>query len=124
MGRRHGRRRGLLPVPARQGTGRQHRYARGSKTGHMTAEDRAGSSTLAALVVILTWVAVAGAAEAKTYHVSPTGSDEHAGTEAQPLLSIQKAVDRARAGDTVLLHAGTYAQTVVLRHSGEEGKPI
>ena len=66
----------------------------------------------------------AGAAEARTYHVSTSGNDDHAGTEAEPLRTIQKAADRARAGDTILLHGGVYAQTVVLRHSGEEGKPI
>src|SRR5688500_18696299 len=101
------------------------RRSGGSRSGIMSSKHRAASSSVIAIVAALAAALVfPDAAEAKTYHVSTTGSDEHPGTEAQPLRTIQKAADRARAGDSVLLHGGTYAQTVVLRHSGEQGKSI
>jgi hypothetical protein len=87
----------------------------------MTSVRRTGS-VAAALAVAATLFS--GVANAKTFHVSPTGDDAHQATEAEPLRTVQKAANRARAGDTIVLHAGIYAQTVVLRHSGEEGKPI
>jgi hypothetical protein len=91
----------------------------------MTNMQRAWSNTVVAFIAVLAAAfPSAGAAEARTYCVSTTGNDDHAGTEAEPLLTIQRAADRARAGDTIVLRGGVYAQTVVLRFSGEEGKPI
>ena len=49
-------------------------------------------------------VAAAGA----TLHVSPSGSDENAGTADAPFATVQAAVDAAEAGDTVLLAPGAY----------------
>jgi hypothetical protein len=82
--------------------------------------------------ITLPWSCVCGALlalyaltiHARTIHVAPSGNDEHEGTEQQPMLSIQKAADLARAGDIILLHGGVYTQTVILRYSGEQGKPI
>ncbi|CAE7129714.1 unnamed protein product [Rhizoctonia solani] len=48
---------------------------------------------------------------ATAIYVSPTGNDSAAGTLAAPLKSIQKAVDKAAAGDTIYLRGGTYALT-------------
>lgn len=48
---------------------------------------------------------------ATAIYVSPTGNDSAAGTLAAPLKSIQKAVDKAVAGDTIYLRGGTYALT-------------
>jgi MYXO-CTERM domain-containing protein len=50
----------------------------------------------------------AGTASAATYHVAPTGSDSAAGSDSAPWLTIQHAADRAQAGDTVIVAAGTY----------------
>ncbi|KAF2641807.1 pectate lyase L [Massarina eburnea CBS 473.64] len=44
-------------------------------------------------------------------YVSPSGSDSAAGTQTAPLKSIQSAIDKAVAGDTVYLRAGTYTPT-------------
>jgi len=45
----------------------------------------------------------------KTWHVATTGSDDTGdGTESNPYATIQKGVDRAVYGDTVLVHPGTY----------------
>lgn len=52
-----------------------------------------------------------GAARAATYYVSPAGSNTGAGTITSPFLTIQKAADAARAGDTVIVRDGTYGPT-------------
>ena len=57
-------------------------------------------------------------------HVAPTGSDAAGGTAAAPWRTIQKAAQSAAPGETVLIHAGTYAETVTVGVSGAEGKPI
>ena len=41
-------------------------------------------------------------------YVDPTGADANLGTSAAPLQTIQAAANRATAGDTVLVRAGTY----------------
>jgi len=64
------------------------------------------------------------AVEARTYYVATSGDDNHSGTEAEPLRTIQKAADLARAGDTILVRDGVYSEAVVLRFSGQKGNPI
>ncbi|MCW5803583.1 MAG: right-handed parallel beta-helix repeat-containing protein [Deltaproteobacteria bacterium] len=44
----------------------------------------------------------------ETFHVSPTGNDDAAGTAAAPWRTIQRAANRAAPGDVVTIHAGTY----------------
>ena len=66
----------------------------------------------------------ATAARAETYYVATNGSDENPGSEAKPLRTIQKAASVARAGDTILVRGGVYSEHVVMRFSGQEGKPI
>jgi hypothetical protein len=64
---------------------------------------------------------VAGAKRAAptVLYVSATGSDTNSGTTlAAPLRTIQKAVDRAMPGDTVLVRGGTYRETVTTSRSG------
>ncbi|MBI3468140.1 MAG: hypothetical protein HY000_34475 [Planctomycetes bacterium] len=56
--------------------------------------------------------------------MAPAGRDENPGSEAEPLPTIQKAASLARAGDTILLRGGVDREAVVLRFSGEKGKPI
>lgn len=53
-----------------------------------------------------------------TYHVAKTGAGTNPGSAAAPFLTIQQAADIAVAGDTVLVHAGTYREWVKPRHSG------
>lgn len=40
------------------------------------------------------------------------------------MRTIQKAAEAARAGDTVLVHAGVYRGVMLLRFSGETNQPI
>jgi hypothetical protein len=74
----------------------------------------------AAVVLIL-----APKGSAKTYHVSLTGSDSFDGAAAGTVFAtIQKAATVMQAGDTCLIHAGTYRETVTPPRSGLVGSPI
>jgi uncharacterized protein (TIGR03382 family) len=54
------------------------------------------------------FMVASGIASARTFHVAPTGVDTAVGTEAAPWQTIQRAADVVTAGDTVVIHAGTY----------------
>jgi hypothetical protein len=49
--------------------------------------------------------------EFTTYYVSPRGNDWNFGDQRQPFRTIQRAVDVAGAGDTVMVEDGTYVGT-------------
>lgn len=57
------------------------------------------------------------------YYVDPDGDDANDGTEDSPWQTLQAAADRAVAGSTVFVRAGTYHERVDVRVSGsaEEG---
>jgi hypothetical protein len=58
----------------------------------------------------------ASAASAATYYVSPQGNDRNPGTsEERPMQMVQHAVDRMRAGDTLVLLDGVYTGTLTLK---------
>jgi len=50
---------------------------------------------------------------ATTYYVSSSGSDSNNGSQNSPYLTIQKGADQVHAGDTVIVHAGTYSGFVL-----------
>jgi parallel beta-helix repeat protein len=52
------------------------------------------------------------ASEAATFYVAPNGNDYGPGTESQPLRNIAKGVSVLRAGDTLLIKQGTYAESI------------
>lgn len=64
--------------------------------------------------------------QAADYHVALHGSDAAAGGEAAPWRTINHAAGLAQAGDTVVIHAGTYhlARQIDFAHSGRSGNPI
>ena len=56
-----------------------------------------------------------------TYYVSITGNDVNSGTSASPFRTIQRCANAALAGDTCLVSAGTYNETVSTVRSGAQG---
>ena len=64
-------------------------------------------------------------AASNVYYVATNGNDSNTGTSLdQPFRTIQKCATVAVAGDTCLIRAGTYRETVTPAHSGAEGSPI
>jgi hypothetical protein len=49
---------------------------------------------------------------AKEFHVANTGNNENEGSALKPFRTISVAAQRARAGDIVTVHAGTYRENV------------
>ncbi|MFC4619559.1 DUF1565 domain-containing protein [Camelliibacillus cellulosilyticus] len=63
--------------------------------------------------------------EATNYvYVSPNGNDHNDGTKTKPFRTLSHAAKMAVAGTTVLIRAGTYKETLDVRHSGTSKKPI
>ena len=61
----------------------------------------------------------------KTYHVSPDGDDRRDGlSPATAWRTLRHAVAGVIAGDTVLVHEGTYEEYVPLRATGDRDRPI
>ncbi|CEL60903.1 hypothetical protein RSOLAG1IB_04142 [Rhizoctonia solani AG-1 IB] len=62
---------------------------------------------------------------ATAIYVSPSGNDSNAGTLAAPLKSIQTAINKAVAGDTIYLRGGTYSLTtnIQVTKSGTSSAP-
>lgn len=57
--------------------------------------------------------------------VSPDGNDTNGdGSKNKPFKTVAKALNTAKAGDTIYLREGTYTSNVTFNKSGEEGKPI
>jgi hypothetical protein len=79
-----------------------------------------------AVAAALTMQASAPAVAATTIVVAPNGSDSAAGTLAAPLATIQKAVDKAAAGDVIAVRGGTYALTknITIAKSGTSAAPV
>lgn len=69
-----------------------------------------------------TYYTVSGA----TYYVSQEAhaSDSNFGTIESPFLTIGKAAEVAKAGDTVVIRGGTYRETVKPQNSGTPENPI
>ena len=66
----------------------------------------------------------ATAVVAADFYVAPSGSDTNSGTLAQPFLTIQKAANAMKAGDTCYIRAGIYRETVIPTNSGTSASPI
>lgn len=64
------------------------------------------------------------AAHAAEYAVSPHGDDTAAGTRAAPWRTLGRACESSVPGDTVVLRAGVYRETLRPTRSGESGRPI
>jgi hypothetical protein len=72
-------------------------------------------------LVLAMMLGAAAPAVAATYHIAqeaPGAADNNPGTEAQPLRTISAAMAQVQPGDTVLVGAGTYRESVV--YPGED----
>jgi alpha-N-arabinofuranosidase len=63
-------------------------------------------------VAVLAALALSTPVQARTFHVSISGSDANSGTEAAPFRTIQHAADLAQPGDVIRVHAGIYRERV------------
>lgn len=52
-------------------------------------------------------------------HVAATGNDSNPGTQAAPLLTIQRAADLAQPGDVITVHEGAYREGIRPPRGGE-----
>ena len=81
---------------------------------------------MAAAIVAFSPTLLVQPAQAATTHlyVSPSGSDQNAGTSSAPLKTIQAALDAATPGVVVHLAAGTYREQLATRTDGTATAPI
>lgn len=75
------------------------------------------------VITFLVGMFFAGVAGAAQFHVDPSGNDAGSGSETTPWATLQHAADTVTAGDTVIVHAGTY-DGFSLSTSGAAGNPI
>lgn len=77
-------------------------------------------------IVLLLAYAVFGWAglRAETFHVSPVGNDMGSGAEKSPWRTIQHGLNVGKAGDTILVHPGTYQGPIELGRSGTMNRRI
>ena len=78
-----------------------------------------GALALLAVPRLFTGVGVA-ADTGQVIHVAKNGNDANAGTAASPYLTINHAAQVAQPGDTVLIHAGLYRETVKPARGGTD----
>ncbi len=71
------------------------------------------------------WGPTWGTPDGRQIYVSPRGQDwsDGAGRDC-PLRTLQRAADRARPGDTVVLLPGLYRERVVIRQGGQPGRSV
>ncbi len=74
------------------------------------------------LIAILTILQIP--AMGAVLHVSTQGDDSAAGTADSPFHTIQKAAKTLKSGDTCIVHAGTYRETVSPVNSGTAEAPV
>lgn len=66
----------------------------------------------------------AAAPARRTFHVSPDGDDRGPGSARRPWKTLNRSLAALRPGDTLMLHAGTWCESAVLRSGGFSGFPI
>jgi hypothetical protein len=61
---------------------------------------------------------------ARSYHVAKSGKDNNPGTEGRPFLTIGKAANAMKPGDTTIVAAGNYPERIRITRSGKQGSPF
>jgi Right handed beta helix region/Protein of unknown function (DUF1565) len=78
---------------------------------------RARFSTLRLLpgmAILTAGLVLPGTLTAATYYVANGGSDSNAGAQSQPFKTIRHGISRLRAGDTLYIRGGTYAEYIAV----------
>jgi hypothetical protein len=70
------------------------------------------------LFILLFFLVAPSIVYSQPYYVSTTGSDSNAGTQASPFLTIEKAVSKVIAGQTIYVRGGTYNLTATISLTG------
>lgn len=85
-------------------------------------------ATALVFLILLTSVSaysISGSERMSKLYVSTSGSDTNTGlSESTPFKTIKRAVDAARAGDTIYVRGGIYNEQITMKYSGTLGKPI
>jgi hypothetical protein len=98
---------------------------RETRTVFATDRDTLQSSGDAAQAEAITFTTPASAAVPRTFHVAPDGDDTRAGLARESAWrTINHAAAQAVAGDTVLVHTGTYEETITVRGTGAADAPL
>jgi len=66
----------------------------------------------------------AGAVQAATFYVSPSGNDANPGTLEKPFATLKQASSQLKPGDTCFLREGVYRETLTPKTSGTQKAPI
>jgi hypothetical protein len=92
----------------------------------VTLSVRRGVSALVALLALAALAGGGAAArrDAQVLYVSPTGFPTGTGTQADPLPTIQAALDRAQPGTTIILGPGAYHEEPHTVTDGTKAAPI
>jgi hypothetical protein len=93
--------------------------AAGNYTLTARATDDDGATKTTAITVTITPPTVGD-----TFYVSTSGSDNNTGSSSSPFRSIGKAANLAGPGDTVIIRAGTYRESISLKNNGTATAPI
>lgn len=76
-------------------------------------------------LLLSTCIALSGIGQAQqTFFVAKNGNDSNSGSASAPWLTIGHAAQEAQSGDTVMVGAGTYNESVTFANSGTASAPI
>jgi hypothetical protein len=82
-----------------------------------------GTMTRYVLTILLVLVSSSGVYAADRY-VATTGNNGNDGTSGTPWLTVQYCINSISAGDTCIIAAGTYTETITFPNAGALGTPI
>ena len=76
-------------------------------------------------ICILIFLAGIISIHAKNYYVSNSGSDDNDGNINDPFKTVQYAINRLNAGDTLFIRSGTYHESISIKNLvGSENLPV